>query len=329
MKANKIIIIRPDHLGDLILSLPVAQALKERYPGSHITYFAAPGPAEIAPMVDYVDDWIIDKGPNDRLSLGKLTQLLRQSTFDTLIELKPSWRTAAAGFLSGIPIRIGTSRRFYSLFYNRRVNLRRRGTGLHQSDLEQAMLGPLGIDVSGLIPTMTLPESIKRAGGKLVTGSIKGYIVIHPGSMGSAPNWPVDYYRELAKLILKETNFKVVITGLETNLGDFNGCQNLCGKTSLTDLAGVLGGASLFVSGGTGPLHLADALGTRSIAFFPRHSNIDERRWGPRRHPEGIMLPSSDDCRSSSVARCTCLKQIMPEAAFKRLRQILNLERRN
>jgi ADP-heptose:LPS heptosyltransferase len=144
--------------------------------------------------------------------------------------------------------------------------------------------------------------------------------------MGSAPNWPVSSYRELAKLILKETDFKVVITGLETNLGDFEGCQDLCGKTTLVELAGILGGASLFISGSTGTLHLADALGTRSIAFFPHHANIDERRWGPRRHPEGIMIPENDNCRSSSPAHCTCLTQITPEMAFKRLNEILNLE---
>ncbi|HBZ01716.1 MAG TPA: hypothetical protein DEO84_10400 [candidate division Zixibacteria bacterium] len=326
MRPKNIIIIRPDHLGDLILSLPVAKAIKEKFPDSHITYFAAPGPAAIAPMVSYIDEWLLDGNSGQRLRIDELVRLLRQGEFDTLIELKSSWRTAAAGFFAGISNRIGTGRRLYSFFYNRRVNLRRRGTGQHQTDLDLVMLKPLGIDVSGLLPSVTLPENLKYAAGRLVAGSIKGYIVIHPGSMGSAPNWPVDYYRELAKLILRETDFKVVITGLETDLGDFKGCLNLCNKTNLGELAGILRGAKLLISGGTGPLHLADALGTRSLAFFPRHANIDERRWGPRRHPEGIMLPSGDNCRSSSLKRCTCLKQISPEAAFERMKEVLNLE---
>jgi heptosyltransferase III len=323
MKPHNIILIRPDHLGDLILSLPVAQTLKSKFPECRITYLAACGPSAIAPMVNYVDNWLPDGGKNGRLSLTELTSLFRKGEYDTLIELLPSWRTAIAGFRAGIPIRIGTSRRFYSFLYNRRFNLRRKGMGLHQTDLDLALLRPLGIDISKMWPSLELPDDFKRDAGKLVAGNIIEYIVVHPGSMGSAPNWPLDYYRELASLLLRKTDLKVVITGLETNQGDFECSLNLCGKTNIGELAGIIGGARLFISGSTGPLHLADALGTRSVAFFTSHDNIDQRRWGPRRYPEGVMVAAVANCRSSDPARCTCLKQISPESAFQRVMSVL------
>jgi ADP-heptose:LPS heptosyltransferase len=324
MRPERIILIRPDRLGDLILSLPVARALKDRFPHSHIAYLAAQGPAEIAPMVSYVDDWILDQGENGRLSLPELTGIMRKGKFDKLIELKPGWRTATAGFLSGIPIRIGTGRRFYSIFYNRRANLHRKGSGKHQSDLDLAMLGPLGIDINGLLPEMILPDSFKILAGKLVGENTKEYIVIHPGSGGSAPNWPVNSYKELAQLIMKDTKFKIIITGLEKKLSDFDGCIDLSRKTTLAELAGVLGGANLFISGSTGPLHLADTLGTKCLSFFVNRSDIGPTRWGPRRNLRNVMIPEGDLCKCNNSRQCHCMEQITPLAAFNKVMMVLN-----
>jgi heptosyltransferase III len=322
---QNILLIRPDRLGDLILSLPVAQVLRDRFPACRITYLAAPDPSEIAPMVECVDNWIKDESSSGRISLFKLVRILRQGNFDLLIELKPSWRTATAGYLSQIPVRIGTGRRFYSFFYNNRLNVQRRGSGKHQSDLDLALLKPLGINISGVIPKLVLPGEFKIAAGKLVGESIKEYIVIHPGSGGSAPNWPVQYFGELAKMILRESNLGVIIAGIESNLGDFEGCLDLRGKTKLSELAGIVAGADMFISGSTGPLHLADALGTKSLTFFTRHVNVDANRWGPRRHPDGVMIPEGERCKFSDPVHCSCLEQITPREAFNKIRLILNI----
>ncbi len=324
MNPRNIVLIRPDHLGDLILSLPVARILKDRFPQSQITYLAAPGPGEIAPMVSYVDDWIIDKGTNGRLSVSELTGIFRKSKFDTLIELKPGWRTAVAGFLSRIPNRIGTGRRFYSLFYSERVNLHRRGSGKHQTDLELAMLAPLGIDIGGLFPELVFPESFRNLTATLVAESINEYIVIHPGSSGSAPNWPVSSYRELARLILQEAKFKIVITGLEKNLDDFKGCIDLSRKTTLAELSSVIAGAKLFISGSTGPLHLADALGVKCVSFFVNRPEIGPTRWGPRRNMQYVILPDSNKCRCKNSRQCHCLEQITPLDAFNKVKMVLD-----
>jgi heptosyltransferase-3 len=322
MNPRKAIIIRPDRLGDLILSLPVAQALKEKYPDCHISYLAAPGPAAIAPLVGYVDSWIIDKGQNGRLTVFELARSLRQGGFDHLIELKPSWRSAVAGFLARIPVRIGTARRFYSFFYNKRLNLHRRSSGRHQTDLDLAMLKPMAIDSAGHLPRLSLPDDFKKDIEKLVGKSIKEYIVIHPGSGGSAPNWPIENYRELAKLILKETD--VIITGLEADFDGFENCLNLTGKTNLPQLAAILDGARAFISGSTGPLHLADALGVKCISFFVNRADIGPVRWGPLRNLQNVIMPDTPSCQCRDISACRCLEQVTAQEAFNKVRIVLD-----
>lgn len=324
---HKILLIRPDHLGDVILSLPVAETLKSHWPESRIYYFSAPGPTNLQGMINYVDGWIIDENlSGSKLSIYQLAKIFRMGGFDILIELKPSWRTAVAGLLSGIPIRIGTSRRFYSVFYNRFVNLHRRGSDSHQTDLDLALLKPLGINNVGILPSIRLSETKRDKAKTLLTGIPNPYIVIHPGSGGSTTNWPLENYRQLAKLILQRTKYAVVITGNKDKIGEFENCHDLNGKTDIESLAGILAGASLFISIGTGPLHLADALGTKCMAFFTNRPGIEPARWGPRRNMENILVSPNITCRCPDSRSCSCLEQISPESAFKKIESILGIE---
>lgn len=325
MNPQNVFIIRNDRLGDLILSLPVAETLKKYLPGSTVTYLVSPGPAQIRAFVPYVDDWILDGDSENRLGLLKLQNVIRRGRFDCVIELKPSLRTAMAGYVAGVPVRIGTARRGFSLLYNRRVNVHRKGSGKHQTDLDLEMLEPLSIQACGVAPNLTITSSsIERA--KLLIGMRrKRYIVIHPGSGGSAPNWPLEYYRELAHLAFESTDCAIVITGNNDAIGFFEDRYvNLNGKTDLEVLAGIIAGADLFVSGSTGPLHLADSLGVRCMSFFVNHSVIGPERWGPRSNLENVITPPGESCRCEDVRKCNCLTRISPRAALDRMLSILN-----
>jgi len=313
-------------MGDLILSLPVAETLKKAFHGCQVYYLAAPGPAALASLIDYVDGWIVDADHQRRpLSLADLASRMRQGNFDHLIELRPSWRTAAAGFLSGIAYRIGTSRRFYSFFYNQRLNLHRKSSGYHQTDLELVMLRALGIQVSGLMPHLKITDSCRARASSLLNLDGKSYIVIHPGSGGSAVDWPLEFYRALAGMLVDDSGLTVVITGNDDRLGAFDGCIDINGKTDLEALAGVVAGARLFISNSTGPLHLADALGTRCVSFYVDRPDVGPVRWGPRHNMENVMTPPGNRCECGNLAHCHCLEQITPDKAFKKVTEILKV----
>jgi len=316
---RKILIIRPDRLGDLILSLPVAETLKKNLPDSEIHYFISPYTAPIAPMVDYVDGWLIDeKGDGNRLSFSDLSRKIKKRGFDCIIELKPSWRTAAAGFFSGVKLRIGTSRRFFSFFYSSRISVHRKSSGYHQTDLELMHLGLFDFKRNLTKPNVRVTDKGLAGARSLFDLDRKPFIVIHPGSGGSSPNWPLEHYRKLAVLIKEKWEFEVVITNREPGPGGFEGCVDLGGKTDLETLAGVLSRAEIFISGSTGPLHLADALGANCVSFFVSRPDIGPARWGPRRNMDNVLVPPVG-CRCPDLRKCNCLERISPEDALRKL----------
>jgi ADP-heptose:LPS heptosyltransferase len=320
----RILLVRPDGLGDLILSLPAARTLKESFPGCEVHYFISIRASGIRSLVSYVDGWLVDDGGDgSRLSLRQLVLKIRTADYSHVIELKPSWRTALAAFLAGVKIRIGTSRRIYSPLYNRTISVHRKGSGSHQTDLDLRLLKPLGIDVEGILPALRITENARQGAAELFRTINKEYVVIHPGSSGSAPNWPVENYRKLAGIILAETDYDVVITDRHKIDDEFAGCLDVSGKTDIETLAGILKGASLFVSGSTGPLHLADSLGVRCVSFFLNRPDIGPARWGPMRNMKSIITPV-DDCHCRNLKSCRCLERISPGEAFKRIERILS-----
>ncbi|MEE9553291.1 MAG: glycosyltransferase family 9 protein [candidate division Zixibacteria bacterium] len=321
---RKILIIRPDRLGDLILSLPVAEALKKHISEIEVHYLVSQYTSGVSSLVDYVDGWLIDEN-NDggRLSVVGLKNKIKSGGYDCLIELKPSWRTASAGYLADVSTRIGTSRRAYSIFYNKRINVSRKSSGYHQSDLELTHLRPLGIDIFGLNPRLEADETGKSKAAELLAINRKRYIVIHPGSGGSSPNWPLENYINLAVQINRQTGQKVVVTNHDNNIGGFENCLNIGGKTDIKILAGVLTGASIFISGSTGPLHLADALGTTCVSFFSNREDVGAVRWGPRRNMENVIMPG-EICRCGKTEHCRCLERVGVEEAFNKVRAVLN-----
>lgn len=320
----KILLVRPDGLGDLILSLPVAWTLKDSFPGCEVDYLVSTRASGIRSLVDYVDGWLVDDGGDgSRLSLWQLVRKIKTADYSHIVELKPSWRTTLAGFLAGVKNRIGTSRRVYSPLYSRAISVHRKGSGSHQTDLDLMLLKPLGIDVERILPALGVTQNARQTAGGLLRAVDREYVVIHPGSSGSARNWPVENYRKLAEIILAETDYDVVITDRDKADYEFPGCLDIRGRTDVETLAGILNGAGLFVSGSTGPLHLADALGVLCVSFFLNRPDIGPLRWGPRRNMKNVITPV-DDCRCRNLKGCRCLERISPREAFKRIEGILS-----
>ena len=322
---RKILIIRPDRLGDLILSLPVAETLKKNLAETEIHYLVSAYTAPIAPMVKYVDGWLIDDdGEGKRLSLSSLTGKIKDAGYDCIIELKPCWRTAAAGFFSGVRLRFGTSRRFYSFFYSHRIPVHRKSSGHHQTDLELKHLKFFDFKRNMTKPGINVTDRGLVNAGKLLQMNERRFIVIHPGSGGSAPNWPVEHYRELAVLIKESLKYDAVITDRDPGLRGFDDCIDLGGNTDLETLAGVLSKAEVFISGSTGPLHLADALGVPCLSFFLSRSDIGPGRWGPRRNMGNVLVPPVP-CNCADLRKCRCLERISPRMALEKIRSILKI----
>lgn len=334
---KKIVVFRTDRLGDLILSMPVVEALKAALPDARIDLFVNPYTAPLARFQRHVSDVVPDVYPGVR-GLRTLTRFLKSQRYDLAIHLFPVSRLALATFRAGVPVRAGTIYRYFSFLFNRRIRLRRWEAGMHERDLNLKLIEGMGIPVrqvsAGLeIPNRFRDEVLHLLAAQGIRSDGQGFVVIHPGSGESSLNWPAEHFGELGKAILKR-GIPVVLTGsdgdrpvvdrVKASMGEVG--SDLCGQLDLERLAALLGIASLVVSNSTGPLHLADALGTKVIGLYSPYLAAAPHRWGPYGQPENVFVPDGMECRHCFWEKCehyNCLATILPETVLARAMELL------
>jgi len=330
----KILISRTDRIGDVVLSLPVARALKSVNPQALVHFLVREQTAPVIENQSGIDGTVIYQDGERGAEL--LGSHLAETRYDAVICLYPRPALAWAFFRAKIPVRIGTARRWYSFLFTHRVNVSRRSSGRHEKDLNLDLLRPLGIDPDyALVPELNLQPAGNAVTELLpeIEGNGRPVAVIHPGDGGSAANWPLARYAALAGR-LSEANIDVIITGLASEkdrhyaaFGGFLGKERiLTGHTSLRELLAVLARADIFIGGSTGPLHLAAALGTPVVGLYGPIRTTTPDRWGPCGRGHIVLTPDVPVCRCA-VGRCkfgNCMERITLETVYSACVQILD-----
>ncbi len=312
-----ILVARTDKVGDLLLSLPVFQTLREAFPEARLTALVSSYAKEIVqnhPAVDNVE--ILEPGE----SLFKLATRFKTLAPDIFISLYPRPNQVIAAWMAGIPIRIGTAYRWYGFFLNQRVKVHRSVCDRHEVEYNLDMVRPLGV-----VPAMEKIEfplsDNERSFAKDLLKE-KGidygtpYVVIHPGHKGSALNWkPERYGQAISQLSYRGR--KVVITGgpdetplisqVMTHVRGLGKDQKpvlLIGECTLRQLAAVYEGADCFLSGSTGTMHLAAAVGTPTVALFCPIPATTPVRWGPWGNKSTVLMPRNLQCPDCQLGHC-------------------------
>lgn len=325
-----ILLIRMDRLGDLICTLPVDQ---------HPDLITG----------RYSTQWMISKGLGAVLdcarpprrgwenqlkfswtNLWQLTKKLRKEKFDKVILFYAPWWVAAACFFAQIPQRYSPrSRWFQFLFFNKTLRQTRSRSEKHEADYNWELLN-FAITGSPLskqpAPVLTLKGQTSKT-----LDLPKNYIVLHPGMGGSALNWPMSNYVELAKQIIS-LGKNVVVTGtatdapwlesIETPLRQMPNVFWLVGQLDLPSLIFVLEKSDATVAPSTGVIHLAASTGVKTIGLYSPVRVQTPIRWGPRGDRAKAIVPSvscpaTTRCLGTECPFYFCLTQITPE-------QILN-----
>lgn len=280
-----VLIIRPDGIGDIILSIPVATQLKQLVPGARIGFLASP---TTAPLLDHHPDV-------DYVRTIRFTDPLKEQCrafsegVEAAIFLKPFRRLMWAAWLTGVPIRVATGYRWYSVLANRRVYEHRSEFSKHESEYNVDMLKGLGLYPQPVSrPVLILTQTERAAGATWWSGLPSPRVVVHPGGI-SARRWRLEHYRDVVSA-LTSGGYGVALTGSDQERIEFqkvvttpftSGVADLMGKLSLRDLMSTIANAQVVVSGATGPAHLAAALGIPTVTLFdPRRNNLPVR-WKP------------------------------------------------
>jgi len=337
---KKILIVRTDRIGDVVLSLPMASFIKRRYPGCKVTFMLREYTKPLAESNPDIDEIILLKENKGRVSITGNAALVKSGYYDTCIAVYPTFRIALFLFLSGIKNRIGTGYRLYSFLFNKKIYEHRKHGKHHELEHNINMLKMIGIEER---PTpQSVPFNIhsneksrhiieNEFDSKKINTPLQT-VIIHPGSGGSSIDWPLSSFQELIKLMARELNINILITG---GKHEFEMCnrlvvhkkiENFAGRFDLNELIALIDKSDLLIANSTGPIHIAAALGKHVIGFYPKIKECAQKRWGPYTYRKIIFEPTvcNGNCKKETCEKLNCMNSINVRDVFEKIKQILN-----
>jgi len=326
----------------------MAGVLKKYFPGCHISFLGKKYTRPVIEACKHVDqflDWDEIVGSRQlavssrhRISNNEhRTSVIRQLKMtgaDAIIHVFPVREICRAAKKAGIPVRFGTSHRWFTWLYcNKLLHFSRKNSELHEAQLNLKMLKPLGIKENFLLKD--IPDYYGLS--KLTSSPVHQFtispdcfnLILHPKSKGSAREWGLENYSHLIGL-LPEEKFRIFITGTREEallMEDFlhkhsSRVTDMTGKLDLQGLIGLISRCDGLVAASTGPLHIAAALGKYAIGLYAPMKPIYPKRWAPLGVNASYLVldKECDDCRHS--LDCECIRSIRPEDVAEKLKGV-------
>jgi ADP-heptose:LPS heptosyltransferase len=327
-----ILISRTDNIGDVVLTLPMAARLKALNPSFKISFLCRAYAAPIVRMckdVDEVIEW--DSIAEDP------TTYFKNAGIDTIIIAQPDRQIAKAAFFARIRNRIANTRqKLYLLLYcNRGVRFSKSDSIQHEAQINFEFLKRFGINHAPQRNEIKNFYHFDIPTDPSITALLAPYdfnLILHTKSNGHGREWPMDHYIQLANLLEQFPKVHIWLTG-SAKEGEWvqqhaphlltrPNVTSLFGQQSLTEFVCLISQADGLIASGTGPLHVAAAIGQRCIGLFPPIKPMDIGRWealGERAQSFAIEQPAHPDCRMTQHYTCECMREIAPEKVFKRV----------
>ncbi len=333
---RRILVIRTDRLGDVILTLPMLPLIREWFPGAHLAMMLNRYTGGIVRGNPSLNAIIWDDFDGRPAQTDELLRTLRAQHFDTAFVVHPTPRLAWLVARAGIRERIGSGYRLYSFLFNRRIYEHRKDARFHELEYNLHMLRAIrpGFTGEGIVPRFDIRiDPAVRSVVRKRLGTISAdrqLIVLHPGSGGSTRSWPVEHFARLASLIAAQVRCRLAVTGgkgeeaLVRKIGDAGKTDlTFAGSLSLPELAALLADARVVVGNSTGPLHLAAAVGTRVVGLYPQITVMSPARWGPYTERKRVLVPAMPvDCSNCEGGKpCTCMASITVDQVWQAVRE--------
>ena len=321
MPEPRFLVVRLGALGDIVHTFPAVAALRESFPAAYITWLTHPRwdflvrSSGLASEVLTVETRVLS-------SLRKVIGRVRQDSWTAAIDYQGLWKSAALPFFSGLTRRIGFSsinvREFgVPVLYTERVTSSKAHIAEQNGDLSRQAGSRRGTArISLQIPELakSTVRSLLRAQG------LERYIVLSPGGGWRSKCWPAERFGILSRMLRESLGLRCVVNlgpgeddlaaALVRASGD---AVPLVYRGDLSQLMALLCAADCIVAGDTGPLHLAAALDTRTVAIF---GPTDPARNGPYRVAEPAPHGSKDVVLRASGVTTTHERASQPHPAI-------------
>ncbi len=336
---QKICVIKPSALGDVVQSLPILPVLRQRFPDSHISWVINRELSELLTGNSCLDELI----PFDRRggvsAWWKLLKRLRRARFDLVFDLQGLLRTGIMTLATRAPIRIGlqTAREGSHLTCHELLRDSSIQIPAHRRTwrvAEELGLGELRPQTEIVIP------DYDRLWAEQLRGGLQGrMLVIQPGARWQTKQWPIRHYAEVARRAIKELGMSAIVIGSPS---EYSAAQelvelvrhaaprgeilSLAGQTTIKQLAALVQQADLVLSNDSGPLHLAAGLGRPVVGVFTCTSPI---RSGPAPGPLRRMVATQIPCAASYCKKCpnhgsahlACFKELTSDRVWEGVAQ--------
>jgi len=338
MKYHNILLIRTDRIGDVVLTTPAIKLLHEAYPQARLFFLTREYTAPLLKHHPYLDEILI-YSPDDHhrgwAGSLKLSRTLKERQIDVAFLFYPMASIAFSLFWAGIPNRIGTGYRWFSFLLNFRKYEHRKYGKKHELEYNLSLLEnfiPRLPTASEITFNFTVDLTLQNLKQRITEEyQIKQeYIIIHPGSGGSAPNLPPEKYAVILEYLTKYTRYNLILVGdpSEKELisqiakqSDADPIQIL-GDWDLETYMAMISGAKYFISNSTGPLHIARAYNVPLLSFYCPAIPCSPERWGPYNRLEDVLTPPVNPCNTCNINKCphgNCLAHISWESIQSQL----------
>jgi heptosyltransferase-1 len=307
---NRFLIVRLGSLGDVIHGIPVAAALKQAFPDGRVDWMVDPRYVELLGLVTCLDGRIAVDPRAIRWGAGRARfretmRGLRETDYDAVIDLQGLLKSAMLARSVRGRQTIGFPRghlreRLASLFYTDTPDP---GRMTHVVYKNLALLAPLRVEDRRVRFPLTIPRTptVEKVSRQFEVG---GYALINPGAAWPNKQWPPERFGAVAAAIAQDLGLRSLVLwgpgeeGLASRVVETSrGAAEMSPPTTITDLVGIAREARLMISGDTGPLHIAGAVGTPIVSLF-----------GPTR-PERNGPWGLYDAAISRVEQCSCVYQ--------------------
>lgn len=313
---ERIAVVRTDSIGDVMLTLPLVGTIKNLW-NCNIAFIGKAYTKPVVACCSHVDefqDW-------DTVKDGSFEEQIvwvKSMNLDAIIFAFPDKQVMKTAAAAGVKYRVATGKRLHSIQYaNKWAWFSRKKSDLHEAQLNIKLLSVFGVksvpsledlsalqgftQVAQLRPDLAKNEGVKR-------------IILHPKSQGSAVEWGSENFSELIRS-LERDDIEIVITGTQKEFdlvrddlpfGQSN-VVNQMGNMSLEELIAFIKTADALVAASTGPLHIAAALGIRTIGLYTPQRPMHPGRWAPLGKNslalESLEHPTNGNLLSISVDR--------------------------
>ncbi len=277
-----VLVVSVNWMGDVIFASPVFRALKEADPGGRLTCM---GPARVQPVLEsipFIDEVLAYDERDTHRSPWRRWRFLRElktRRFDRVFLLHRSFSRALLVFLAGIPQRVGRPTKGRGWLLTHRVISAPQGS--HRSDGYLHIVEAFGVPVRDRQTILTVdPEADRRVKHLLVRKGLQEtepFVVINPGGNWALKQWPLTNFRTLVRRLAAKKTARVVVSGAPKDRhkageilssGPAEAVVSVAGEITLKELAALMRRAAVVVSADSGPLHVANAVGTPTVALF-------------------------------------------------------------